>query len=114
MTSTTNELIWIKQLLENLDIIIETPMKMHCDNQATRHIASNPVFHKRTKYIEIDCHFVREKIQSNEIKAPFVKSDNQLAEVFTKGLDPGLFHKNIDKLGMFDIYTPNLRGSVEK
>jgi hypothetical protein len=61
MASTTNELIWIKQLLENLGIIIETPMKMHCDNQATRHIASNPIFHERTKYIEIDCHFVREK-----------------------------------------------------
>jgi hypothetical protein len=114
MASTTSELIWIKQLQEDLGIIIETPMKMHCDNQAARHIASNPAFHERTKHIEVDCHFVREKNQSSEIETPFVKSDDQLADVFTKGLDPGLFQKNIDKLGMFDIYTPNLRGSVEK
>ena len=114
MASTASELTWIKQLLADLNIKTEEPMKMFCDNQAARHIASNPVFHERTKHIKVDCHFIREKIQSNEIEIPFVRSEDQLADIFTKGLEPRPFNRNVDKLGLTDIYNPNLRGSVEK
>jgi hypothetical protein len=68
MTSTVNELIWIKQILADIGIEIRGSMKIFCDNQAARHIASNPVFHERTKHIEVDCHFIREKVQSKESK----------------------------------------------
>jgi hypothetical protein len=61
MTSTMSELVWIKQLLTDLNIPIHSPIKMHCDNQAVRNIATNPVFHERTKYIEAHCLFIREK-----------------------------------------------------
>jgi hypothetical protein len=78
MASTVSELTWIKQVLTNLNIKVEEPMKIFCDNQSARHIASNLIFHKRTKHIEVDCHFIREKVQSKEIETPFVKSEDQL------------------------------------
>jgi hypothetical protein len=58
MASTTSELIWIKQVLADLKIEHKKPMKIFYDNQAARHIASNPVFHEKTKHIEVDCHFI--------------------------------------------------------
>jgi hypothetical protein len=82
MTSTASELTWIKQVLADLNIDIKEPMNMHCDNQAARHIAANPIFHERTKHIEVDCHFVREKVQSKEIETPFVRNENQLAYIY--------------------------------
>jgi hypothetical protein len=114
IASTASELIWIKQLLTDIGMSVSQPMKMYFDNQAARHIALNPIFHERTKHIEVNCHFIREKIQSNEIETPFVTSKDQPVDIFTKGLDLSLFERNIDKLGMYNIYTPNLRGSVEK
>jgi hypothetical protein len=62
MTSITSELTWIKQVLADLNIKAEEPMKMLCDNQSVKHITTNPVFHERTKHIEVDYHFFREKI----------------------------------------------------
>jgi hypothetical protein len=112
ITSTASELIWIKQLLKDLKINHQAPMKIFCDNQATRHIASNLVYHKRMKYIEIDCHFIREKIQIKEIETPYVKSKDQLADVFTKGLNARKFQENIFKLGMINFFSPLTSGGV--
>ena len=68
MATVTSELIWIKSLLASLGMFIKAPIPLHCDNQAAIHIARNPVFHERTKYIEIDCHFIRERILSGELQ----------------------------------------------
>ena len=58
MTLATCELIWLKQLLQELRFGKDEQMTLVCDNRITLHIASNLVFHKRTKHIEVDCHFI--------------------------------------------------------
>jgi Reverse transcriptase (RNA-dependent DNA polymerase) len=113
MTSTTSELIWIKQLLSDMKIEHTKTMQMYCDNQAARHIASNPVFHERTKHIEVDCHFVGEKVQSSEIETPFVRSKEQLTDIFTKALDKISHQTILSKLGSINLFEPHLRGSIE-
>ncbi|KAL2226760.1 UNVERIFIED_CONTAM: Retrovirus-related Pol polyprotein from transposon RE2 [Sesamum indicum] len=60
MANTTCELTWIFNLLRNLQIHPPTPVPLHCDNQAALYITANPVFHERTKHIEIDCHLIRD------------------------------------------------------
>ena len=71
---TICEIMWIRQLLMEVGIETSEPAKLWCDNQVAMHIESNPVFHERTKHIEIDCHFVREKIQLRLISIGYVKT----------------------------------------
>ncbi|RVW97585.1 Retrovirus-related Pol polyprotein from transposon TNT 1-94 [Vitis vinifera] len=86
MALATCELIWLRHLLQELRFGMNEQMKLICDNQAALHIASNPVFHERTKHIEVDCHFIREKIASGCVATSFVNSNDQLADIFTKSL----------------------------
>ena len=105
MALATCELIWLKYLLQELRFGKDEQMKLICDNQAILHISSNPGFHERTKHIEVDCHFIREKIASGCMTTSFVNSNDQLAYIFTKSLR-GLRIKYIyDKLSAFDLYA---------
>ncbi|PHU20148.1 Protein GIGANTEA [Capsicum chinense] len=86
MAVATCELIWIKQLLEELKFGDTKEMELVCYNEAALHIASNPMFHERTKHVEIDCHVVSEKLFAGDIVTRFVQSSNQFVNIFTKSL----------------------------
>ena len=74
MTNVTCELVWLLSLLPDFSIEHKQPTILYCDNEVALHIATNPVFHERTKHIEIDCHFFREKIQAGCLKTLHVSS----------------------------------------
>ena len=80
-------------------------MELVDDNQVTLHVAPNPIFHGRTKHIELDYYFIREKIISKEISTKFVNSHDQLANVFTKSLWGPRIDYICNKLGVYDIYA---------
>ena len=81
-------------------------MKLYCDNKATISIAHNPVLHDRTKHVEIDRHFITEKLKEGIICTPFVPTTQQVADVLTKGLLRQPFEVQVSKLGMTNIFAP--------
>ncbi|CAA7058648.1 unnamed protein product [Microthlaspi erraticum] len=78
------ELKGLRQLLMELGVEHDRPMSLHCDNQAALYIAANPVFHERTKHVEIDCHYVRDAVHDRLIATKKVDTKEQLADIFTK------------------------------
>ena len=106
MAHTSCELMWIKHLRKELRFVVKLPMTMHCDNQAAIYIASNPIFHERTKHIEVDCHITREKVEDGVIATPYVSTRVQIADMFTKALCKTRLGLLCNKLGLYDIYSP--------
>ncbi|PRQ55087.1 putative RNA-directed DNA polymerase [Rosa chinensis] len=100
------EMLWIRNVLKDLGYKLRQPMDLHCDNKAAIEIAHNPVQHDRTKHVEVDRHFIKENLDRKVIRFPFVNSEEQLADVLTKGVSRKIFDSSVDKLGMIDIYAP--------
>jgi hypothetical protein len=84
MASVVCELMWLLPLLKDFQVDHSKETLLFCDSQAAIHIAANPVYHERTKHIELECHLVREKIQDGLVRTLHVTSQNQLVDLMTK------------------------------
>ena len=97
---------WLKSLLNEIGYTPSNEMNLYCDNRAGIHIAQNPIQHDRTKHVEIDRHFIKEKLETKIVKLPFVKSEDQLADVLKKAVSSRVFYNSLGKLGIENIYVP--------
>ncbi|PKU68311.1 Retrovirus-related Pol polyprotein from transposon TNT 1-94 [Dendrobium catenatum] len=98
LAAATADTIWIKKLLSDFSIMHSTPIDIFCDNISTIALANNPVFHARTKHIEIDQRFVRDHIQINNIRLLPINTIDQIADIFTKPLTTNRFQTLRSKL----------------
>ena len=108
---TTIELYWLRMLLKDLGIYLYHPPILWCDNVSALALASNPIFHARTKHIEVDYHFVREKVLNRDMIIKYISTLNQLADLFTKSLPSPWFHALSFKL--MGLPPLHLRGDVK-
>ncbi|XP_020961341.1 uncharacterized protein LOC110263845 [Arachis ipaensis] len=103
----TREAQWLSYVLHDLGVPIQKPINIYCDSNSVIYIATNPVFHERTKHIEADCHIVYDKLQENLNHLLSISIHNQTADILTKPLAPGPFHAAYSKLGLLNLFSPN-------
>ena len=80
------EVMWVKRILDKLKVSSPSPIKAYCDNKIEISIAYNPILHDRTKHVEVDKHFIKEKVENEQICIAYIPIDEQIADVLTKGL----------------------------
>ena len=97
LADATTEALWLQALLRELHVPCPSP-NLWCDNLGATFLSANPVFHARTKHIEVDYHFVRELIARCQLHVRFLLSKAQLADIFTKALPRTTFLSHQDKL----------------
>jgi len=105
MRAATAELSWLIRILSDLQVPSILPIPVKSDSLAAIYIAKNPIFHERTKHIELDCHFVREKFHEGLISLSHTKTIEQLADILTKPLLSLQHHHLLCKLGV-SAYHP--------
>jgi len=101
------EATWLRQLPLELHAPPQRASLVYCDNISAVYMSSNPVQHQRTKHIEIDLHFVRERVALGDVRVMHVPTSAQYADIFTKGLPTSLFQEFRSSLNVqgFDDQT---------
>ena len=113
LANTAAELSWVCKILQDISFPILKPPVIFCDNKSVIALAFNPVFHARTKHVEIDYHYIREKVLSGQVSVHYVASLHQFADIFTKSLPSNRFIELTSKLSVRSPSNFSLRGCVK-
>ncbi|PKU65368.1 Retrovirus-related Pol polyprotein from transposon TNT 1-94 [Dendrobium catenatum] len=100
LSAAASEVVWLRRLATELHIPQKSPTVIHCDNTSAIAIAKNPVFHARTKHIEIDYHFIRQHINSGNLRLVHISSNDQIADILTKPFTTARFSDLRSKLNI--------------
>ncbi|KAL5549278.1 hypothetical protein UlMin_004509 [Ulmus minor] len=102
-TLTTSQVIWLKCIFEDMRVPQKEATEIYCDSKSAIAMAKNPVFHSRTKHKSIKYQFIREAETNHEIKLKHCKTEEQLADIFTKALPRGKFEQLRDYIGVTEM-----------
>lgn len=103
------EVMWVESMLKELQVPYRTPSTVFCDNLSTIQLAADPMLHARTKHVEIDYYFARERVMNGALRICHVSSENQLADPLTKVIPTQKFLTYRSKLSV--LHRPvRLRG----
>ena len=112
LATTVVELSWLRILFKELRIFLHHIPVIWCDNVSAIALSANPIFHFRTKHLEVDYHFTRKKVLCKQLKIGFVSGKDNLADIFTKSLPTPCFQFHRAKL-LVDSSPISLKGDVE-
>ena len=101
-SDASREAIWLRKLLSDLFASSLEPVIIHCDNQSYIKISENPVFHDRSKHMEMRYHYLRDMVYRIAISLQYIPTDEQTADVFTKPLSKTKFEYFSDNLGVVE------------
>ncbi|KAH9078395.1 hypothetical protein Ae201684P_019484 [Aphanomyces euteiches] len=119
MSYGLQEALWLKSLLEELQLVIKLPINVYEDNQSTIKMAENPTLQQRTKHIDVRHHFIRDLVKQRIIKINYCQTNSMLADILTKALPKPKFEEHMPKLVTSippnnNKETSRLEGSVEE
>ena len=104
ITEGTKEALWLRSLLEELRMSDpKVPTIIYGDNQGSLNLAHNPIYHARTKHIEVKHHFIQEKVSAGQVKLEYIPTSEQLADIMTKPLGRIAFERLWCQLGLVKI-----------
>ena len=100
------EVLWLRKLLADIGFPVKKTYVVKCDNKAAVSILENSVQHDRTKHVEIDRYFIREKLDARIVEFYHVRSEDQLADILTKAVTGKVFLEALSKLNVRDPTVP--------
>jgi len=106
------EVVWLQKLLSDLGQSVDVPVVIYYDNISSILLVNNPVYHARTKHIEVHYHFIREKVLAKKINLIHVNTKDQVADIFTKALGIDKLKRFRKMLGVLEVDL-SLKGNVE-
>ena len=99
-TTCACQAIWLQKILASVYFKPAGPIPIFCDNNSTIKLSKYPVLHGRSKHIDVRFHFLRDLTRNETIELIFCRSEDQLADIFTKALKINIFHKLRKLLGV--------------